>query len=249
LNELEEYPSKVAKLFENYKFKDAVLEIMNLARNANKYFNDSEPWKTVKSDKGICATTINISLQTIYTLAEILSPVIPFSSERIFKMLNSKPTEWRNCGKDNLETGLSLNKPEILFQKIEDEIINIQLEKLPKNEELKDEKNEEISFEEFAKIKLKVAEIITAEKIDKSDKLLKLKVKVGISEKQIIAGIAKSYKLNSLVNKKVIIVSNLKPAKLFGQLSEGMVLAVEDTEGHLNLLEVNETIISGTQVR
>lgn len=249
LNELEEYPLKVAKLFENYKLKDAILEIMNLARNANKYFNDSEPWKTVKSDKDICATTINISLQTIYTLSEIISPVIPFSSERIFKMLNSKPTEWQNCGKDNLETGHSLNKPEILFQKIEDDIINIQLEKLPKNEELKDEKIEEISFEEFSKIKLKVAEIITAEKIKKSDKLLKLKVKVGISEKQIIAGIAKSYEPNSLINKKVIIVSNLKPAKLFGQLSEGMVLAVEDTEGYLNLLEVNETIISGTQVK
>ena len=249
LSELENYPSKIADLLEHYKIKDAVLEIMNLARSANKYFNDSEPWKTIKNDRQLCANTINIALQTIYTLAELLNPVIPFTSKKIFELLNSEPTDWLSSGKDNLNDGHKLNESEILFNKIEDDVIQKQLDGLPKEEESEEAKVKEITFDEFSKTKLKIAEIISAERIKKSDKLLKLKVKVGEGEKQIIAGIAQSYDPESLLNKKVVIVSNLKPAKLFGQLSEGMVLAVEDTEGKLKIIEVDETVRSGTTVR
>ncbi len=249
LSELENYPSKIADLLEHYKIKDAILEIMNLARSANKYFNDSEPWKTIKSDRPLCANTINIALQTIYTLAELLSPVIPFTSRKIFDMLNSEPTDWLNSGKDNLSAGHKLNESEILFNKIEDEVIEKQLDKLPKVEENEEAKVKEITFDEFSKTKLNVAEIISAEKIKKSDKLLKLKVKVGETEKQIIAGIAQSYEPETLINKKVVIVSNLKPAKLFGQLSEGMVLAVDDSEGKLKIVEVDASVKSGAIVK
>lgn len=249
LNELENYPAKISNLLEHYKIKEAVLEIMNLARSANKYFNDSEPWKTIKSDRNSCANTINIALQTIYTLSELLSPVIPFASDKIFEMLNSEPTDWLNSGKDNLASGHKLNEPEILFNKIEDEAIQKQLDNLPNSEESERENIKEITFDEFSKTKLKVAEIVSADKIKKSDKLLKLKVKVGETEKQIIAGIAQSYKPETLLNKKVVIVSNLKPAKLFGQLSEGMVLAVDDSNGKLKIIEVDSSVKSGSEVR
>ena len=247
LLDLENAPKKISELLERYKIKDAVFEMMSLARTANKYFNDSEPWKTVKSDKEACGSTINICLQTIYTLAEVFSPVIPFSSQKIFTMLNSEPVEWGKCGSDNLKNGHSLNKSEILFAKIEDDVIQSQLDKLPSNDEVN--KEPEITYEEFMKIKLKVGLIKSAEKIKKSNKLLKLKVDVGNNERQIIAGIAKSYKPEDLINKKVVIVSNLQPAKLFGELSEGMVLAVENKEGKLNVLEVGEKIITGTEIR
>ena len=247
LSDLETYPKKISELFENYKVKDAVLEMMNLARNANKYFNDSEPWKSIKTDREICGTTVHICLQTIYTLAELFSPVIPFSSKKIFTMLNSKPVEWTKCGSNNLSPGHSLNKSEILFAKIEDEIIEKQLNKLPSSDE--NIKDTEISYEDFMKTKLKVGKIIKAEKIKKSNKLLKLVVRVGKNEKQIIAGIAQSYEPEDLVNKNVVVVSNLQPAKLFGELSEGMILAVENSDGKLNVLEVSNNIESGMEVR
>lgn len=163
-------------------------------------------------------------------------------------MLNSEPTEWLSIGINNLKVGHKLNKSEILFKKIEDDVIQVQLDKLPSSEIIK-EKIHEISFEDFSKIKLKIAKIVSAESIKKSNKLLKLKVELKNESRQIIAGIAQSYSPVELINKKVVIVSNLKPAKLFGELSEGMILAVENNTGKLNVLEVDENIAIGTDVR
>lgn len=205
LNLIQETPVKAAKLLENYKVKDAVLEIMNLARAGNKYFNDSEPWTVIKTDKEKCATTINICLQTIYTLAEILSPIIPFSCEKIFKMLNTEKTTWDLCGNDNLKAGHKLNEPEILFTKIEDETIEKQVNKLgvaEVNEET-EIKVPLISYEDFSKVQLKVAEVIGAEKIKKSSKLLKLQVDLGNEKRQVVAGIAKSYAPEALIGKEL----------------------------------------------
>ncbi len=247
---IDEYPEKISKLFESYKIRDGVLEAMNLARAGNKYFNDSEPWKTIKSDKGKCATTLNICLQAIYTLAELMNPVIPFSSEKIFKMLNAEKTDWASCGKENLKAGHQLNNAEIIFPKIEDEIIEKQMENLNKPEEKVEQKTDEtVSIDEFLKIQLKVAEIIEAEKLEKSEKLLKLKIRLENEERQVIAGIAKSYKPEDLINKKVVIVANLKPAKLMGFESQGMILAAEDEKGGLQVLSVNNSVKSGTRVK
>ena len=250
LNLISEYPQKISKLFEGYKIKEGVLEIMNLARAGNKYFNDSEPWKTIKSDKERSATTLNICLQTINTLAELFYPVIPFSSEKLFKMLNSKPIKWDDCGKENLKGGHQLGKAEILFEKIEDEMIEKQINQLGKEETIQNpEENNLISYDDFMKVQLKVAEVLDAEKVEKSEKLLKLQVKIGEEQKQIIAGISKSYKPEELKGKKIVVVANLKPAKLMGQESQGMILAVEDEEGRLQVLSVNESIKSGNRVK
>jgi len=248
LKEISEYPKRIADLFEKYKIRDGVNEIMNLAREGNKYFNDTEPWKTVKSDKERCGTTLNICLQTIYTLAELFYPVLPFSMEKLFKMLNSKPVDWKESGKPQLAEGHKLNAAEILFPKIEDEKIEAQINKLPKSE-IEAGKNDLISYDDFMKTQLRVAEIIEAEKVPKSDKLLKLKVKLENEERQIIAGIAKHYKPEELINKKVVIVANLQPAKLMGLESKGMILAVENADGTLQVLNVSESVKNGTRVK
>ena len=246
---ISEYPAKISSLFEKYRIKEGVLEIMNLARAGNKYFNDSGPWKTVKSDKEKCGTTLNICLQVIYTLAELFSPVIPGSSEKLFKMLNAKPVAWNESGKSNLEAGHKLNEASILFPKIEDELIEKQMENLETTKAQEPKPEEHITFDEFMKVQLKVAEVIEAEKVEKSEKLLKLKVRLNSEERQIIAGLAKSFDPEELLGKKLVIVANLKPAKLMGLMSEGMVLAVENNEGKLEVLSVTDSVKSGTRVK
>lgn len=248
LNTIASYPKKIADLFENFKIKDGVNELMNLAREGNKYFNDTEPWKTIKSDKQRCSTTLNICLRTIYTLAELFSPVIPFTSDKIFKMLNSKPVEWLQSGRIELNAGSRLNQPEILFEKIDDDKIEFQISKL-KQTENKTNADELISYEYFTKVQLRVAEIIDAVKVDKSEKLLRLKVKLEEQQKQIIAGIGKHYNPEDLIGKKVVIVANLQPVKLMGLDSEGMLLAVENSDGSLSVLSVPHNISSGAIIK
>ncbi len=248
LKEISEYPARISDCFEKYKIRDGVNEIMNLARDGNKYFNDTEPWKTIKSDKERCGTTLNICLQAIYTLAELFSPVLPFSSDKLFKMLNAQPVEWKDCGKQQLKAGHKLNQAEILFPKIEDEKIEAQINKLPKAGSEK-ATEELISYDDFMKVQLRVAEVIEAEKVKKSEKLLKLKVKLDSEERQVIAGIAKSVVPETLVGKKVVIVANLQPAKLMGLESKGMILAVESEAGDLKVLDIPADVKNGTRVK
>ena len=250
LNELKGYPGKISTLFEKYRIKDGVNELMNLARLGNKYFNDSEPWKTIKSDKEKCGTTLNICIQAIFTLADLFSPVIPYSCDKIFKMLNSKPANWNNAGQENLQAGHLLNQPEILFTKIEDKVIEelkLNLNKTETNNQTAIQS--EISIDDFSKIELRAAQIVKAENVIKSEKLLTLQIDLGIEQRQVVAGIAQSYKPEDLLGKKIIVVSNLKSAKIFGLESKGMVLAIEDSGGKVNLLEVKDEIKPGTRVK
>ena len=252
LKEIGEYPERVSNLFENYKIRDGVNEIMNLARDGNKYFNDSEPWITIKSDKEKCGTTLNICLQTIYTLAELFSPVLPFSSVKLFKILNSKPVKWSESGKSFLKEGHQINNAEILFPKIEDEVIEEQISKLGKPEAVNEKeavKSELISYDDFMKTKLKVAEVLSAEKITKSKKLMKLRVMLDDGERQLVAGIAEHYSPEDLIGKKVVIVANLQPAKIMGEESNGMILAVEKESGGLQVLLVDNSVKNGTRVK
>ncbi|MBE2279271.1 MAG: methionine--tRNA ligase [Ignavibacteriaceae bacterium] len=245
------YPVKIATLIEKYKLKDATLEVMNLARLSNKYFNDSEPWKTLKSDKEQCGTSLNISLQAIYTLAGLFLPVIPFTSQKIFRMVNSRPVEWENMGKSNLVEGHQLGEPVILFKKVENEMIEeIRLKTANAESDVKKEPESElITIDDFSKVQLRIAEILSAERVKKSDKLIKLIVDTGSGKRQVIAGIGKSYSPEELPGKKVVIVANLKPAKLMGEESQGMVLAVENEQGILNVVEVDSSISNGTKVK
>ncbi len=249
LTMLEAAPDKIGDLIERYKLKDAVLEMMNVARAANKYFNDSEPWKTIKTDKQKGANTINICLQTIYTLAELFSPVIPFTSDKLFKSLNSKPTDWYEAGKSVLPAGTKLNKGEILFTKIDDKEIESQTNKLGEPEEEKEKFNEIITIDDFAKVKLRSGKILEAERVKKSEKLVKLKVRLKGETRQVVAGVGKFYSPEELVGKNIILVANLKPAKLFGIESQGMILAVEDAEGKLNVINLPDNVLPGTEVR
>ncbi len=248
---LADYPFKISAYYESFKLRDGVLETMNLARACNKYFNDSEPWKTIKTEREKCGTTLNICLQAIYTLAELFSPVIPFSSEKIFKMLNKEKINWDNSGEENLPAGHQLNESEILFSKIEDSVIQNQIDKLYANSVFTNTDSEagQITIEYFNKIELKTAEIIAAEKVERSDKLVKLKLNLGNKTRQVVAGIAKSYSPESLIGKKVVVVANLKPAKLMGLDSEGMILAVEATDGKLNLIDPGTSAANGTRVK
>ncbi|KAF0213606.1 MAG: methionyl-tRNA [Ignavibacteria bacterium] len=246
LEQLKAAPVKVSELLERYKIKDAIFEMMNLARAGNKYFNDSEPWKSSKANKEQCATTINICLNIIYTLAEIFEPVIPFASVKIFDMLNAKSTDWMKSGETNLVEGHKLNEPQILFTKLEDKVIEEQVNKLPQAEEAPKEVSEEITIDEFKRVKLRVGKITAAENVKKSDKLLKLQIDLGTEQRQLVAGIAKSYTPEELIGKKILMVANLKPAKLFGVESQGMVLALDTTEeGKVKLIEIDESIELG----
>ena len=242
-----DYPQKISEYFERFKIKDGTNELMNLARAGNKYFNDSEPWNTIKKDKEKCGTTINICLQTIYTLAELFEPVIPFFSDKLFKMLNSKLTNWDKCGEEKLLGGHKLNEAKILFPQIDDSLIEEQINKLGKNT-MESNLNNLISYEDFMKTELKIAEVIEAEKIKKSKKLLKLKIKLGDEIRQVIAGIALSYDPEDVLGKKIVIVANLQPAKLMGEESKGMLLAVENENGKLEVLSVDNSVKSGTRV-
>ncbi|MBU2446404.1 MAG: methionine--tRNA ligase subunit beta, partial [Bacteroidetes bacterium] len=246
LTALTEYVDKVGLLYERIKIKDALTEIMNLARAANKFFNDSEPWKSVKSDKDKCAATIFVSLQVIRTLAIMISPIIPATSVRVYSILNLNNNElkmWNNAAAALLSTGHKINAPEIIVKKIEDKEI---LPFLPKEEK---EKGNEISIDEFKRVEIRVAKVLSCEKVIKSKKLLKLKVDIGSEHRQVIAGLAEFYEAKDLIDKRVLIVSNLQKATLMNETSEGMVLAVEDNDKKLKLVEVPESLPLGAVLR
>jgi methionyl-tRNA synthetase len=250
LSEISEYPNRIAELFERYRIKDGVNEMMNLARDGNKYFNDSQPWVTIKSDKEKCGTTLNICLHAIYTIAELFYPVIPFSAEKLFKLLNEKPVEWKESAKSFLKEGHQIKSAEILFPKIEDEVIEDQISKLGnQNTENVKVVDESISYDDFMKTKLKVAEVLSAEKITKSKKLMKLKLMLDDGERQVVAGIAEHYNPEELIGKKVVVVSNLQPAKLMGEESRGMILAVEKEQGGLQVITLDNSVKNGTRVK
>lgn len=247
LNTIEGAPAKIGACIEKYRTREAVQEMMSLARSANKYFNDSEPWKTVKADKNQCSTTLNICLQTIYTLAEVFSPLIPFTTEKIFRMLGKEPVAWDASGKYNLQEGMVLQTPEILFKKIEDEVIEKQIAGMGPVTKAEPKAEEQlITFDDFKKVKLTAVKVVDAKPVPKSEKLLQLKVSTGDSTRQVLAGIAKSYSPEQLIGKTVLIVGNLQPAKLMGLESQGMILALDREDGKVQIIELPDDVKPGT---
>ncbi|MDI6779325.1 MAG: methionine--tRNA ligase [Bacteroidota bacterium] len=257
INELKQKSGIIGGLIERYKFREAILETMNLARSANKYFNDSEPWKTHKQNPEQCTTTLNICLQAVRSLAVLFEPVLPFTTQRIKKILNIDNDKidfsWDGAGNLELKEGHMLGNPEILFSKIEDEVIQKELNNLGAVskpaalpvEELKPL----ISIDDFKKVDLRVATVLSCEKVAKSDKLLKLQVSIGLEQRQLVAGIAQHYKPENLVGKKIIVVANLQPAKLMGNESKGMLLAASDTSGKLVFVTTSDEISDGAIVK
>jgi methionyl-tRNA synthetase len=256
---LKKTPATVGALLEKFKFREGTAEVMNLARAANKYFNDSEPWKTVKSDPGHCATTVNICLQIVRSLAVLFAPIVPFSSEKIWNMISmTTPLSeelWDNAGELRLATGHRLEKAEILFKKIEDATIENELQKMnpPESEATPEKKmlplKPTISLEDFRKVDLRVAKVLACEAIPKSKKLLRLQVEIGSERRQIVAGIADKRKPEELVGKTVIVVANLAPATLMGVESQGMLLATQGDGDSFALLTVTNEVDSGTWIK
>lgn len=253
IKQLPEYKKRIEELFEKIRLKDALNEIMNLARFANKYFNNSQPWKTIKEDPDQCATTINLSIQLIRTLAIMLSPIIPFTSEKIFGLLNltdESLKKWNDCEELKISAGHKLNQPEIIFTKIEDKVIEPYLKSQEKPVEQNVEtKVKEISIDEFKKVEIRVAKVVECEAIQESKKLLKVKVDLGYETRQVVAGLAEFYNPEELIGKKVLIVSNLKEAKLMNESSRGMILAVEDENKNLKLVTVDDSLPLGSILR
>jgi methionyl-tRNA synthetase len=233
VDKIKKLPIVVGEYIENFKFREGLVEIIKLAKQGNKYFNDKEPWKTVKSDPEIASTSLYICNQLCKTLAIVLNPYLPVKSLEIIAVLNiEEKLEWDSAN-SFIPSGHKILPAEPIFSKIEDKVIRMQKETLYQNQKEVDTVKEIISIEDFAKIDLRVGNIIGAEKVKDSDNLLKLIVDVKDKKLQVVAGLAKNYSPEDILNQKVIILVNLKPAKLFGIKSEGMILATKDT---LNVL-------------
>jgi methionyl-tRNA synthetase len=255
ISALKKTPSAAGDHFEHYQFREGLLDVMNLARAANKYFNDCEPWKTATTDRERCGTTINICLQVTRSLAVLLSPVIPFSSEKIWSMLgftgDAAAHSWDFAAELLVPEGHRLGTPEILFAKIEEKTIEQELQKLtpaaaPASVS---EGAAPITIDDFKRIQLRVARVVACERVPKSEKLLKVQVEVGSEHRQIIAGIAQHYTPEQLIGTSVVVVFNLQPARLMGQESQGMLLAASDTEGRLVVVSPAGEIGSGSVVK
>ena len=248
---------KVEDLLNVFKFRDAQKEAMNLARIGNKYIADCEPWKVWKTDPKRVETILYISLQLVANLAIAFEPFLPFSSAKLRKMINIDGCDWNQLGAtDLLKAGHQLNEPELLFEKIEDETIQHQLDKLAeikKQNEAAEYKAKEIkptvSFEDFEKLDIRVGTIKTCEKVKKANKLLKFTIDDGSgTDRTIVSGIAKFYNPEELVGKQVCFIANFAPRKLMGIESQGMILSAENFDGSLSVTRIDREVKPGSQV-
>ena len=227
-NAIEELPDRAGAYIADYEFREALLEIFKVAKKGNKYFNDAEPWKAIKEDPQKAANCLYLSNQLAKTLAYTLKPFLPSKADRIAEIMNLGSLDKWEDAKLSLPAGHEIRKAKPLFKKIEDKEIEAQKAKLKEN--LKDSEDDNMSdlvtIDQFDEFVIKIGEVKEAEKIEKSDKLLKLQVDLGEEKpRQIVAGLAKFYDAEDLIGRKVCVVANLQPAKLFGTLSEGMILA------------------------
>ena len=255
--EFHDVKAGVERLLDSFKFRDALKEAMNLARIGNKYIADTEPWKVAKTDMKRVETILNISLQLVANLAIAFEPFLPFSSARLRKMLNIDRFDWNQLGStDLLAAGHKLNEPELLFEKIEDDVIAYQLQKLEDTKKANAEaayKAKEIkptiAFDDFEKIDVRVGLIKACEKVKKADKLLKFTIDDGSGQdRTIVSGIAKYYNPEDLVGKRVCFVANLAPRKLKGIESQGMILSAEDFDGSLSVITTSAEVKPGSVV-
>ncbi|RMH75891.1 MAG: methionine--tRNA ligase [Calditrichaeota bacterium] len=251
---------EVGDSLDRFQFKEATRRFMDLARFANKYFNDQKPWVTRKSDPERCATALNLCAQTARALAVLMNPFVPFTSHKIWKMLRlpglPEEAHWDEVDTLMLTDGHALGELEILFRKIDDAVIRKETERLEAiRQKMEAEKqrggkaaaNPTITIEEFQKVELKTARVIAAEPVPRAKKLLKLQIDLGDEQRQLVAGLAEHYRPEELVGKTIVVVANLKPAVIRGIESQGMLLAVED-EGKLTLLTTEREVSPGKRV-
>jgi methionyl-tRNA synthetase len=253
---LNEYPEKISQSIEKFRFREALSLMMDFARTGNKYLAETEPWKTIKTDQERTATVLNISLNIVANLSILSHPFLPFTAEKINRMLGLKSLSWDHAGKmDLMQEGDLIEKPSLLFQKIEDSTVDAQVQKLMDSKKRNEATNFKadpmkniVSFDDFSKLDLRVVTITEAIKIKKSKKLLQLKVDTGIGTKTVLSGIAEQFQPEDLVGRQVTMLLNLAPKKMVGIDSEGMILMAEDAEGKLKLLIPHETTPPGSTI-
>ncbi len=257
LKSLAEAPDKISAAIQQFKFREAITEWMNLARIGNKYLAETEPWKLIKTDEERVKTIMNVALQISCNLAILAEPFLPFTSIKLFNLLNIKPIKW-NLAKqtNNVPHPHLINKDELLFSKIEDSEIEYQLEKLQKskimNENIKDAQaiKTETSFDEFSKMDIRTATILEAEAVPKTDKLLKLLLDTGFDKRTVVSGIAKYYNPKDIIGQQVCLLANLSPRIIKGIESKGMILMSENIDGELSFVSpVKSNVSNGSTIK
>ena len=257
LDEFKDVKQDVEKLLDNFKFRDAQKEAMNLARIGNKYIADEEPWKVIKTDPERVKTIIYISLQLTANLAIAFEPFLPFSSKKLREMINMESFLWEDLGSTELlPAGKQLAKPSLLFEKIEDDVIQFQLDKLEATRKANLAANakanpikETISFDDFQKLDIRVGTVLECERVPKMKKLLKFLIDDGLNKRTIVSGISQWYEPEQLVGKQVLFVANLAPREFKnGLVSEGMILSAEDWDGTISVTTVEHNVKAGSQI-
>ena len=257
--EMSQIKASLESNLENYRFREALKDAMNVARIGNKYLADTEPWKLIKTDTERVKTILNIALQITANLAIVVEPFMPFTAAKILKMLAVEHLDWELIGEMSLiEAGHAIGEPSLLFEKIEDDVIQKQLDKLEaaKLANLEaaaaaapvEPQKENISFDEFGKADIRVSTILSAERVPKTKKLLHLTVDTGIDTRELVSGIAEYFSPEELVGQQVLVLVNLEPREIKGILSRGMILMGEDATGKLVLLQPSSKVGSGSIV-
>jgi len=257
LNEISKAATEVETFLENFEFRNALAAMMNLARFGNQYLQIEEPWKTIKDNPEKAANSLFVAAQIAAGLAQICEPFLPFSAEKLQKMFNMQQINWQEI-KDQkvlLKTGHQLNPTQLLFSKIEDETIEFQIRKLENTKESNKKTNpkanpmkDEIQFDDFTKIDLRTATILSAEKVEKADKLLKFSVDTGVDVRTVVSGVAESFTPEECVGKQVMILLNLAPRKIRGIESQGMLLLTNNSEGKLVFVTPEQNVENGVEI-
>ncbi|MBK7175288.1 MAG: methionine--tRNA ligase [Bacteroidales bacterium] len=251
------FPGKIASSIESYRFREALNELMNLARLGNKYLTDTEPWKVFATNPEQVGTNLNISLQICANLSVLGEPFLPFTATKLLGMLNIGPFKWNQAGSaDLLPDGHQLNTASLLFERIEDDVIAAQVQKLLDTKAANEAEatpinpsKPEISYDDFGKIDLRVGVILEAEKVAKTQKLLKLTIDTGIDKRTVVSGIAEHYNPEEIIGQKVVLLLNLAPRNLKGIESKGMILMAENKEGKLCFVTPTEAFGPGSEIR
>lgn len=249
-SELDDLKGKIELSIQNFKFREAMSCVIDVARLGNKYLTDTEPWKIFKENPDRVKDIIHNSVQIVTNISILCEPFLPFTSKKIKELLNISDLNWSNVSSSILNAGHEISGKAHIFSKIEDQVIEDQIKKLKLNDEndkIMPQKNI-IEFDDFTKVDLRVGTVIEAENIPKSDKLLKLKVDTGLDQRTILSGISKYYSPDEILNKKVMVLINLKARKMMGYESEGMLLLADDGDGNLSLMQPDSDISNGAVV-
>lgn len=253
IEEMKQFPERIGRSIEQYRFREALNEMMNLARLGNKYLTENEPWKTIKTNESRTATVLNISLQICANLAILSAPFMPMTAEKLRNMLVMDEKAWFEAGgADLLEVNHALNAPELLFEQIDDKQIEAQTNKLLQTKKANESEQaevapqrEDITYDDFSKLDIRVGTILEAEKVAKTKKLLKLTIDTGIDKRTIVSGIAEYYSPEEIIGKQVSVIVNLAPKMLKGIESRGMILMAENFDGSLSFVSPDKKIKNG----